>query len=110
MTDIIGFAYALTVAAGGIVGFVKKGSIMSGLMGLAFGATAGYGAYQTSQNPGNYALSLGVAATLTGVMGYRFINSGKIMPAGVVAALSLMMVVRYGLRAAGIVAVNDPRK
>lgn len=24
---------------------------------------------------------------LTGVMGYRFMNSGKIMPAGVVAAL-----------------------
>ncbi len=28
-------------------------------------------------------------------------NSGKVMPAGLVAALSLAMVVRYGLRAAG---------
>jgi len=30
------------------------------------------------------------------------VNSGKIMPAGMVAALSLAMVIRYGLRAAGV--------
>ena len=69
--DLIAYAYAAAVAAGGIMGFVKKGSVMSGLMGLAFGSVMGLGAYQTSQNPSNYVLSLGVSATLTGVMGYR---------------------------------------
>ncbi len=100
--DLIAFAYAATVAIGGIIGYVKKGSLMSGVMGLAFGGMAGYGAYQTSVNPANYAVSLGVSAALTGVMGYRFVNSGKFMPAGLVAVLSVAMLLRYGLRMAGV--------
>ena len=98
--DLIAYAYAVTVAAGGIMGYVKKGSLMSGLAGLAFGGIAGFGAYQTSQNPNNYYVSLGVSAVLTGVMGSRFLNSGKFMPAGLVTVLSLAMLARYGMRMA----------
>ena len=72
--DLIGYGYALVVAAGGIMGFVKKGSLMSGLMGVAAGGMAGLGAYQVSQNPNNYYLSLGVSAGLTGLMGYRSVT------------------------------------
>jgi uncharacterized membrane protein (UPF0136 family) len=39
--DYAAIAYAVVVAAGGVMGFVKKGSIMSGLMGLAFGGLLG---------------------------------------------------------------------
>ena len=63
-----------------------------------FCSLAGYGAYQTSKDPSNYYLSLGVTAVLTGVMGSRAISSGKFMPAGLVAVLSLAMVARYSLR------------
>ena len=96
--DLIAYAYAFAVAAGGLMGFVKKGSVMSGLAGVAFGGAAGFGAYQVSQNPGNFYLSLGVSAVLTGVMGSRFYNSGKFMPAGLVTVLSLAMLARYGMR------------
>ena len=100
--DLIAYAYAAAVTAGGLIGYLKKGSVMSGAAGVIVGSLAGVGAYQTSQNPANYYLSLGVSGVMTGVMGSRFINSGKVMPAGLVAALSLAMVVRYGLRFAGV--------
>jgi uncharacterized membrane protein (UPF0136 family) len=85
-----------------MMGYVKSGSVMSGAMGLAFGGLAGFGAYQTSVNPSNYGLAVAVPATLTGVMGYRFVSSGKFMPAGLVALISVAMVLKYGLRMAGV--------
>ena len=63
------------------------GSIPSLAAGLLFGSVLGYGAYQTSQDPTNVAVFLGTSTTLGGLMGYRFYNSGKIMPAGVIAIL-----------------------
>ncbi len=54
-------------------------------------------------------LTAAVAAVLTLLMGKRFLASGKFMPAGLgqllspdeltsVAALSIIMVIRYGMR------------
>lgn len=40
-------------------------------------------------------LALATCATLAGVMGYRAKASGKVMPAGMVAALSALMTVGY---------------
>ncbi|XP_025424837.1 transmembrane protein 14C isoform X2 [Sipha flava] len=96
--DYIGFAYAATVAAGGIIGYAKAASIPSLSAGLVFGSLLGYGAYQTTKNPNNLALSLGTSAVLGGIMGIRFINTGKVMPAGILSILSLAMVVRLGAR------------
>lgn len=45
MTDWAAFAYSAAVTAGGLIGYVKKGSVASGLMGLSFGALAGFGAW-----------------------------------------------------------------
>lgn len=55
--------------------------------GLLFGSALSYGAYQTSQDPTNVAVFLGTSTALGGLMGYRFYNSGKIMPAGIIAIL-----------------------
>ncbi|XP_030839045.1 transmembrane protein 14C-like [Strongylocentrotus purpuratus] len=98
MTDILGFGYAALIAIGGAMGYLKAGSTMSLASGLLFGAMAGYGASLTSKNPNDFFVIFGTSVVLTGVMGYRFSNSGKFMPAGLVAALSLLMMLRYGLR------------
>ncbi|KZC08961.1 Transmembrane protein 14C [Dufourea novaeangliae] len=81
--DILAYTYAATVAAGGVLGFIKSNSIPSLGAGLFFGTILGYGAYQTSVDPTNVGVFLGASTTLGGVMGYRLYHSGKIMPAGV---------------------------
>ncbi|XP_072948429.1 transmembrane protein 14 homolog [Epargyreus clarus] len=92
--DLLGFAYAATVAAGGIMGYAKAGSIPSLGAGLVFGSILGLGAYQLSQDPSRYGLMLGTTTTLGGLMGYRFYNSKKFMPAGLVFVLSVGMFAR----------------
>ncbi|KAK3873813.1 hypothetical protein Pcinc_017154 [Petrolisthes cinctipes] len=100
--DYISYAYAAAVAVGGVVGYVKAGSVPSLGAGLLFGSVLGFGAYQLSGDPNNYYVSLGTSAVLGGVMGMRFINSGKFMPPGLIAVMSLAMVARLGARAAGL--------
>ncbi|XP_018429877.1 PREDICTED: transmembrane protein 14C, partial [Nanorana parkeri] len=80
-----GFGYAALVTTGGVIGYVKAGSVPSLAAGLLFGGLAGLGAYQMSQDSKNVLISLIASGTLAGVMGYRFYNSGKLMPAGLIA-------------------------
>ncbi|CAN7983885.1 unnamed protein product [Ixodes pacificus] len=120
--DYWAFGYALAVALGGIIGYAKAGSVMSLAAGLIFGGLALIGAYQTTQDPGNYYLSIGnpslcmhlcisaVAGMLAGLMGYRFASSSKIMPAGLVAVLSVAMCCRILCRAFGPTAPVPPAK
>ncbi|XP_040574835.1 transmembrane protein 14C [Lepeophtheirus salmonis] len=97
--DYYGFAYSAAVAFGGIMGFVKKGSIPSMAAGIVFGTAAAFGAYRFSSSPKNFHAALGVSTTLLGIMGHRFFKTQKVMPAGVVAVLSFLMVLRYGYSA-----------
>ncbi|CAG0883983.1 unnamed protein product [Darwinula stevensoni] len=85
--DFLGFGYAAVVAVGGLIGYVKAGSIPSLAAGLAFGGILGAGAYMTSQDNSKVYFPLITSIALTGLMGYRFYNSGKFMPAGLVATL-----------------------
>ncbi|XP_072139834.1 transmembrane protein 14C [Mobula birostris] len=96
--DWLGFGYAALVASGGVLGYVRAGSVPSLAAGLLFGSVAGIGAYQITQNPKNIWLSLIVSGALTGIMGMRFYNSRKFMPAGLVAGVSILMVGRLGLK------------
>ncbi|XP_015586593.1 transmembrane protein 14C [Cephus cinctus] len=96
--DIAGFAYATAVGLGGILGYVKSNSVPSLGAGLLFGSVLAFGAYQTSQNPNNYRVLLGTSAVLGGLMSYRFYNTGKVMPAGLIALISAVMVIRLGIR------------
>ncbi|XP_004847757.1 transmembrane protein 14C isoform X1 [Heterocephalus glaber] len=99
-----GFGYAALVATGGIIGYVKAGSVPSLAAGLFFGSLAGLGAYQLSQDPRNIWVFLATSGTLATIMGMRFYRSGKFMPAGLIAGASLLMVAKIGINV-----LNRPR-
>ncbi|XP_036055911.1 transmembrane protein 14C-like [Onychomys torridus] len=83
----LGFGYAALVATGGIIGYA----------GLFFGSLAGLGAYQLSQDPRNVWVFLATSGTLAGIMGMRFYNSGKFMPAGLIVGASLLIIAKLGI-------------
>jgi len=78
--------------------FKTKGSTFSLAAGVIFGVASIIGAFQLSNNSKNFHLALVTASVLLTVMGFRFYSSGKFMPAGLIAALSLLQVVRLGVR------------
>ncbi|KAI9303080.1 transmembrane proteins 14C-domain-containing protein [Cunninghamella echinulata] len=98
MTDTVGYMYSLLVFSGGVIGYVKAGSVISLGASSVFGLASAYGASLVSRDPRNVGLSLAVSLLLLIVMGIRFSKSGKFMPAGLVSLLSLLMVARYGYR------------
>jgi uncharacterized membrane protein (UPF0136 family) len=51
-----------------------------------------------SQNPRNIHVALISSGVLLTVMGLRFYKTGKLMPAGLIAGLSLLQVARLGMR------------
>ncbi|GAB1605463.1 transmembrane protein 14C-like [Argonauta hians] len=95
--DYIGAAYSATLMLGGIMGYVKSGSAISMAAGVGTGTLAAYGAFQMSNDPKNVGLSLSVSSFMTALMGYRFAMSRKIMPAGVIAAVSMLVSLRNGM-------------
>ncbi|XP_036377445.1 transmembrane protein 14C [Megalops cyprinoides] len=95
--DWAGYGYAALVASGGIMGYVKAGSVPSLAAGLLFGGVAGIGAYRVSQNPKDVWVSLAASGTLAGIMGMRFFKSRKFMPAGLMATASVLMVGKIGM-------------
>ena len=80
------------------MGYLKAGSVMSLGMGMLFGTLAGLGAYRSSVNKEQYALSLIVSLAMFARFAQSFYQTGKVMPAGVVMVFSLVMVLRYGAR------------
>ncbi|MCJ8730932.1 hypothetical protein PDJAM_G00189930 [Pangasius djambal] len=92
--DWLGFGYAATILLGGFMGYKRKGSLMSLIAGLFFGGISAYGAFRITIDPQDKWTSLAASGALAVVMGIRFKKSGKLMPAGIMAGLSLMMVVR----------------
>ncbi|XP_067342895.1 transmembrane protein 14C isoform X1 [Channa argus] len=95
--DWVGYGYAALVASGGVIGYVKAGSVPSLAAGLLFGGLAGFGAYQISNDPNNVWVSLATSGALAGLMGKRFYASKKFMPAGLVAGASLLLVGKLSL-------------
>uniref|UniRef100_A0A2C9UB00 Uncharacterized protein n=2 Tax=Manihot esculenta TaxID=3983 RepID=A0A2C9UB00_MANES len=96
MSQNLTLGYAALLGMGGLMGYLKSGSQKSLLAG---GLSASILYYVHTQLPTNpvYASSigLGVSSTLMGVMGYRFLMSKKIFPAGVVSLVSLVMTGGY---------------
>ncbi|XP_057535261.1 protein FATTY ACID EXPORT 7-like [Amaranthus tricolor] len=88
--------YAALVGVGGVMGYLKRGSLMSLGSGGVSSALLYYVYTELPNNPAfASSLGLGVSATLLGSMGYRFQKTKKVFPAGVVALLSLGMTGGY---------------
>uniref|UniRef100_A0A914E029 Transmembrane protein 14C n=1 Tax=Acrobeloides nanus TaxID=290746 RepID=A0A914E029_9BILA len=87
--DIIGVIYSVLIAAGGIFGYVKAGSIASLVAGVCSGLIALFGALTS-----NFYVLGAIALLLTAVMGYRWLDSKNFMPPGIIVILSLIMIAR----------------
>ncbi|KAM6916153.1 transmembrane protein 14A [Xenentodon cancila] len=92
--DWIGFGYAAAIIFGGFMGYKRKGSVMSLMAGLVFGGLSAYGAYNISNDPKDIQVSFLSAGLLSVIMGMRYKKSGKLLPAGIMSGLSLLMVFR----------------
>jgi len=76
------------VALGGIVGYVKKGSVPSIAAGAVIGASLiASGLLADSQPQRAFALGTASSGVLTAAMLHRFIKTRKIMPSGIVSAI-----------------------
>ncbi|XP_036772280.1 transmembrane protein 14A isoform X5 [Manis pentadactyla] len=93
--DLIGFGYAALLTFGSILGYKRRGGVPSLIAGLFIGFLAFYGACRVSIDKRDVKLSL--SFFLATIMGVRYKRSKKIMPAGLVAGLSLMMILRLVL-------------
>ncbi|XP_036429601.1 transmembrane protein 14C-like [Colossoma macropomum] len=91
--DWLGFGFAAAVVFGGFVGYKRKGSVVSLIAQLFFGAISAYGAFRVSTDPQDIWIALVASGALALLMGVRFKNSGKLIPAGIITGLSLLMVV-----------------
>lgn len=74
--------------------FFFKESLMSLGAGLLFGSVMGFGAYQMYQDPKNIMIFTGSNIVLGGIMWVRFQNTGKLMPAGTIAILRYVLLLR----------------
>uniref|UniRef100_A0A2P2J7G5 Uncharacterized protein MANES_15G072900 n=1 Tax=Rhizophora mucronata TaxID=61149 RepID=A0A2P2J7G5_RHIMU len=90
--------YGLVLVFGGVAGYVKKGSLASLGGGAATGLLliiAGYFSLKAFERRKNsypaFAIETVCAAMLTFVMGQRYLQTSKIMPAGIVAGISALM-------------------
>uniref|UniRef100_A0A1J3FG24 UPF0136 membrane protein n=2 Tax=Noccaea caerulescens TaxID=107243 RepID=A0A1J3FG24_NOCCA len=94
--------YGILLIVGGSMGYFKKGSIVS----LAGGAGTGFlvvlagfislKAFEKKKtSPLATVLETVIAAALTFVMGQRYLQTQKIMPAGFVAGISALMTCFY---------------
>ena len=95
--SIILAVYAILVLAGGAIGYVTAGSLMSIVMagGFAFALLAC--SYLTAKgNLKAYDIALGLLGVLLVFFGYRFFASFKIMPSGLMTVLTAATLVYLG--------------
>ncbi|KAL1207088.1 Protein FATTY ACID EXPORT 5 [Cardamine amara subsp. amara] len=96
------FPYGMLLIVGGFIGYMKKGSIVSLAGGAGTGllvVLAGFISLKAFAKKKNSSLAIVletvIAGFLTFVMGKRFLQTQKIMPAGLVAGISALMTCFY---------------
>ncbi len=95
--------YALLVAIGGIMGYVKAQSKPSLISGLISGVALAIAWYIGLQNPtAGLAIATFFALVLLIVFALRFRRTGKLVPAGLLAILSLVATILFAIGWASI--------
>ncbi len=90
--------YGLVVAIGGIIGYAKVRSQASLISGMGSGVALAIAWWVSLQNPTlGLALATILALALLIVFGIRFRKTGKFMPAGLLAILSLGATVLFAI-------------
>jgi len=90
--------YALLVAIGGVMGYLKAQSKPSLISGLISGVALVIAWYVSLQNPtAGLALATIFALALMIVFALRFRKTGKLMPAGLLAILSLVATILFAI-------------
>ncbi|KAI8908960.1 transmembrane protein 14C-like protein [Gorgonomyces haynaldii] len=97
--DIFAYLYGLLVLFGGVMGYIRKDSVVSLVAGSVFGSLILYSARIVSKNPRNYQPMLGMSFLLMTLSSWRFSVTGAMMPMFYVSIISLLFVLRYSLRA-----------
>uniref|UniRef100_A0A182RFB7 Uncharacterized protein n=1 Tax=Anopheles funestus TaxID=62324 RepID=A0A182RFB7_ANOFN len=93
MIDFVGIGFAVLIIIGGIIGYMRAGSVVSLYAGLIFGVAIGAGAWCNSlKEPFPY-LQLVVLSLLIIVMMIRFYKTRAFMPPGMILLLSLCVMV-----------------
>jgi len=88
--------FAVALVLGAVYGFVQTGSVVSLVMGVLFGILLGFCAViiNTARKNLGLSASMVVLGVLCAVMSYRFFITFKIMPAGIIALLSGILLAR----------------
>ncbi|KAI3386387.1 hypothetical protein SNEBB_007847 [Seison nebaliae] len=88
LMDYFSIFYGTSVILGGGLGFLKARSVISLASGLIFGTAILVGANKFANDQNDYQLLLFSTFGLFAIMGFRFWDSAKLMPAGIVFGLS----------------------
>ncbi|KAL7569912.1 hypothetical protein ACA910_008576 [Epithemia clementina (nom. ined.)] len=86
----LNFSLGGLVMIGGAIGYFKKGSKMSLISGMAVGSLligSGYMIAKTDKVYEGHLLAAATSGVLAMAMGQRYMQSGKFMPAGLVAVI-----------------------
>ncbi|KAJ1948586.1 Transmembrane protein 14C [Linderina pennispora] len=99
-TDVLGISFAAFVAVGGIIGAVKAGSTQSLVYGVVFGLLIGVTSHiaSTSTSPLAALAPLLSCLVLGIVMGWRYSETQKFMPGGLISLTSLLMTLRFAAK------------
>ena len=86
--------FGVLTMAGGIVGYVKAGSVASIIAGSITGVLLLVAAFLLPQHRGiGLATALAISLVLAGQFVPKFLQTGKAMPAGMMAILSVIGVI-----------------
>ena len=94
LTKIYFILFGVLTIAGGIVGYVKAGSVASIIAGSITGVLLLVAAFLLPQHRGvGLATALVVSLLLAGQFVPKFLQTGRVMPAGMMSILSVIGVI-----------------